>query len=135
MRRRKLLAAVALGVLALVAVGAIALWPQPSRITDENFDCIHKGMTRAEVEAILGPPGDYTTGPVNYDTRPPVYFLSPDGSVAFWNSDMAYAHVLFDASGKVEEIFFHPGRPQDQGPLANLLWRAKRQWERWFPLK
>jgi hypothetical protein len=135
MRRRKLIVAAALAMLTLVVVGAFALWPQSSRITGENFDHIRKGMTRAEVEAILGPPGDYTTGPVNYDASPPLYFLSPAGSVAFWNSDMAYAHVLFDASDKVEEIFSHPGRRQEQGPLDNLLWRAKRQWQRWFPPK
>ena len=60
MRRRKLIAAVG-----LVAVGAFVMWPRMDRITRENFDRISKGMSRAEVEAILGPPGDYSGGPVN----------------------------------------------------------------------
>jgi hypothetical protein len=64
MRRRKLLVAL-VGLAVVVAAGAVVLWPQaapPSRVTRENYDCIQEGMTRAEVEAILGPPGDYRTG-------------------------------------------------------------------------
>ena len=60
MRRRKLL--VVLAGLAVVAAGVVVLWPRPDRITRENCDRIRPGMTRAEVEAILGPPDDYRTG-------------------------------------------------------------------------
>jgi hypothetical protein len=63
MRRRKLLVVLAgLAVVAAAAV-AIALWPQPasSLMTRQNFDRIRQGMTQAEVEAILGSPGDYRT--------------------------------------------------------------------------
>jgi hypothetical protein len=62
MRRRKLLVVLA-GLAVVGAAGAVVLWPKPpSRITQENFDLIRDGMTRAEVEAILGPPGDQRTG-------------------------------------------------------------------------
>ncbi len=54
--------------LALASVAAFALWPRPNRFTREDYDRIHKGMTRAEVEAILGPPGDYTTLGTDYIT-------------------------------------------------------------------
>jgi hypothetical protein len=56
MRRRSLL--VALAVLAMVvAASVVVLWPRlSSRITRENFDRICGGMSRAEVEDILGPP-------------------------------------------------------------------------------
>jgi hypothetical protein len=51
------------GLAVVVAAGAVVLWPRlPSRITRENFDRLKKGMSRAEVEAILGPPGDCRTG-------------------------------------------------------------------------
>jgi hypothetical protein len=61
MRRRTLLAALA-GLAVVVAAGAWLLWPRQDRITPENLDRIELGMTRAEVEAILGgPPGDYRT--------------------------------------------------------------------------
>jgi hypothetical protein len=52
------------GLAVVVAAGVVVLWPQPqpsSRVTRENFDRIHDGMSRAEVEAILGPRGDYRT--------------------------------------------------------------------------
>ena len=56
MRRRKLLAALA-GFI-LFAAGAFLLIPVPtlSRVTRENYDRIERGMTLAELEAILGPP-------------------------------------------------------------------------------
>jgi hypothetical protein len=73
MRRRTLFAALA-GLAVVIAVGTVVLWPRlepPSRITQENCDQIREEMHQAEVEAILGPPGDYTTaGPSNtfFDT-------------------------------------------------------------------
>jgi hypothetical protein len=61
MRRRKLLVALA-GLAVVVAVGVVVLWPPEDRITEANLERIKEGMTQAEVEAILGPPGDYRTG-------------------------------------------------------------------------
>jgi hypothetical protein len=61
MRRRTLLV-----VLAGLAVAAgVVVWPRtaPVRITPENCDLICKGMIEAEVESVLGPPGDYRTRP------------------------------------------------------------------------
>jgi predicted ribosomally synthesized peptide with SipW-like signal peptide len=63
MGRRKLL--LALAGLVLLAVGTFALWSQSnqSRITRKTYDRLHEGMSRTEVETILGPPGDYRTVP------------------------------------------------------------------------
>src|SRR5262245_23034627 len=61
MRRQTLLVVLA-GLAVVVAAGAVVLWPRADRITLENYDRIRDGMTRAEVEAILGPPGDQRTG-------------------------------------------------------------------------
>src|SRR5262245_29182227 len=48
-------------LLAAVALVCWALAPEGRRINRAGFDRIKDGMTRAEVEAILGaPPGDYT---------------------------------------------------------------------------
>ena len=58
MLRRKLLVTLAVGLVALIGVAALVAWPRAERITPENFDRIKEGMSRAEVEAILGPPGD-----------------------------------------------------------------------------
>jgi hypothetical protein len=70
MRRRKPLVALA-GLAVVVAAGVVVLWPRtaPERITRENYDRIRNGMSRAEVEAILGPPRDYSTGPLQYAGR------------------------------------------------------------------
>jgi hypothetical protein len=75
MRRRKLIAATArLAVLAVLAAltvlalfGAFAMRPPPNQITWVTFGRIREGMSRAEVEAILGPPGNYATGTTAFD--------------------------------------------------------------------
>jgi hypothetical protein len=56
--------AVVLGLLFLgiAAVLAWPQWPQPDRVTLENFDRINDGMSRTEVEAILGPQGTTRVG-------------------------------------------------------------------------
>jgi hypothetical protein len=140
MRRRKLIGAVGLAV--LIAVGAFVAWPRPQRITREKFDRIQDGMSRAEVEAILGPPGDYTTGPlemrdrlgsvVRFDALGGAIPATGGGVFARWAEDSAYAYVIFDAAGRVIARDFGPVRRAEQGPLDSLLWRAKRLWRRWF---
>jgi hypothetical protein len=62
-RRWKLLATLA-GLVVVFAAGAIAAWPPPkSRISIKQFNQIQEGMTLQEVEALLGPRGDFRTGP------------------------------------------------------------------------
>ncbi len=138
MRGRKLRWAL-VAILIPAGVGAFVLWPRPDRITRENYDRIREGMSRAEVEAILGPSGDYTTGPVKprdgarldmSDTSSTLE-VRP-GSAAMWVSDAAYIIVFFDDSGRVKLSGFDPCTSEPQGPLDNLLWRIKRQWHKWF---
>jgi hypothetical protein len=148
MRRRKLL--VALAGLAVVAAGAVVLWPEPpSRITRENFDRIREGMTQAEVEAILGPPGDYRTrlGDTKYqqgwqtdvdEYEDPTIatwnrLLHGGGvSVADWVGDTIWVQVFANDARVVARAFGFERRRNGHA-LDNLLWRAKRQWHRWFP--
>jgi hypothetical protein len=160
MRRRKLL--VALAALAVVAAGVVVLWPQPqpsSRITRENFDRIKVGMSRTEVEAILGPPGDYRTrlgetdgtdvigsppwqpdwvdyGPAIATWQPLVSDTGeraiPETSAGVWICDSMEITILStDDSGRVYAAEAYARR--SAGALDNLLWRFKRQWHRWFP--
>jgi len=143
MRRRTLLVALA-GLAVVVAAGsAVVLWPQPpSRITRGNFDQIRGGMTRVEVHALLGPPGDYATGDTEIDwdshdkgkrfllsNNPETWRLMPD----VWGGDRARVMVVYYTNGTVVGAKYSPVRRVDQGPLDRLLWRAKRQWRRWFP--
>ena len=139
MRRRKLLVVLA-GLAVAVAAGVVVLWPsQPSRITQENCDRIKKGMSRAEVETILGPPGDYRTGPLQ-DVL--VWHPILDGTTwhdqctnsSAWVGDTGWVRVQFNnGDGTVFASDFFESKRIAQHPLDNLLWRAKRQWQRWFP--
>jgi hypothetical protein len=133
-RKRKLLLAAVLVPLfapALVCIAALALWPRPDRVTPENYDRIHGGMTRAEVEVILGPPADYRNGPTRYEKYGP-----PEGrwffQQEFWWYDDGTFHVSFDETDRVLWSRLHPARRVKEGALGNLRWRLKRQWRRWF---
>jgi hypothetical protein len=149
-RRRKLLAALA-GLAVVVGAGVVVLWPRAERITRENYEAIRLGMTRAEVEAILGPPGDYATVPFDigsgsevdpsdvyvYCLVAPLPLSSSDDSSrvrACWCGNDRLIMIAYDGpNGGVEALSSTHLRKWDQSPLANLLWRARRQWHRWFP--
>jgi hypothetical protein len=138
MRRRTLLVALA-GLAVVVAAGAVVLWPRlepPSRITQENCDQIREGMHQADVEAILGPPGDYTmAGPSNtfFDTHGPIITHQGGGVSCFWVGDRAIAYVVFDEYDRCRQWNYREAGTVPQTGWENLLWRAKRQWHRWFP--
>jgi hypothetical protein len=91
-RKRLLLVLAALAVLAVV--GTWVLWPRPERVTRENFARIRKGLSAAEVEAILGPCHAFEAP-------------RPDGHSgwAWFSADdpPEWFSVEFDASGSVEE--------------------------------
>jgi hypothetical protein len=135
-RRRKLL--VALAALA----GVVVLWPrgEPDRITQANFDRIHEGMTRAEVETILGPPGDYRTEPAEYGSL--AYLVGRRAQSIgddypavshWWEGNTSLVILSYDHSGRVTDF----GRVDAINPKPSaveiLLWHLKRQWHRWFP--
>jgi hypothetical protein len=123
--------ALAVGLL-VVGIAAFLMWPQPSRATWENFDRIRKGMSRAEVEAILGPEGDYRTGP--QQCLPSLkQTVGESATVSDWFADDAFFSIGFDESGGVVMTLVDPTSRTEQGPLDNLRWRLKRQWHRWFP--
>jgi hypothetical protein len=90
-------------------------------------------MRRAEVRAILGPPGDYRTGPVYEDIRPALPFPSGLPQCDEWFWDFGYGMVRFDSSEVVVYTNLISTERINQSSLDNLLWRAKRQWRRWFP--
>jgi hypothetical protein len=144
MRKRKLVAK--LVVFSLVAAIILAPSPQPSRITRENFNRLKDGMSRAEVEAILGPPGDYRIRPVGIvqDGDPDADMSRACASVSrcvgdsssrteLWKGDDWFIMATFSStSGKVLHLL--PMKTKnDPGPIDTLLWRAKRQWRKWFP--
>jgi hypothetical protein len=140
------------GLAAVVAAGAVVLWSREDRITQENFDWIREGMSRAEVVGILGAPHDYSTGPLIQDPSEshtfhptpimdmdceegPVGWSKNDGgaSVAQWRTDRLVISVFFLPSGEVFEKRCCHAVCAHQSLTDRALWRAKRQWRRWFP--
>jgi hypothetical protein len=141
MRRRILLVALA-GLAVVVAAGAVVLWPQTARCTDENFDRLGVGMTVAEVQAILGTSGDHTTGPLDWRVKegePPIRQFGemaledvPPATV-LWLDDGGVVTVDFDQSGRACLGSYNKAESMPQSIFDNLIWRARRQWHRWFP--
>jgi hypothetical protein len=145
MRRRKLLVALA-GMAVVVAAGIVVLWPgAPSRITHENFAILKNGMSQKEVETILGPPGDYTMSPLGNmgdvelredESGEQLQLLGendPGIKVHHWVADTGIIEVCFDREGRSFSERYAPIDRSRQSFLEILLWRAKRQWHRWFP--
>jgi hypothetical protein len=142
MRRRTLLVVVA-GLAAVVAAGVVVLWPRNelvSPITRENYERVRLGMSLVEVMHILGPPGDNRTGDTGPDSAPPGG--RPEDApptkpghrfVLPWDGDRASILVFVGPGDRVAGKQYLPVRRLDASPLDNLLWRAKRQWHRWFP--
>jgi hypothetical protein len=162
MRRRKLLVALT-GLAVVVAVGVALLSPPlRSPVTEGNFERIvgrdwlfgpaqgdlERIMSREQVEAILGPPGDYTTRPTRYAAKDlqipivdphlePGWFSSQPPArelrTLAWRGDTLIIYVVFDSSDYVFDRYVMKNQPAYDGPLDVLVWRLKRQWHRWFP--
>jgi hypothetical protein len=137
-RRRTLLAALA-GLAVVVAAGAVVLWPRPNRVTAKNVERLRVGMTQNEVEAIIGLPGDHSTQetvvmPMTTESWSDVIGeTNRNESKDRWIGDDTWVDVAFAKSGYVTWMQLGKRSVVDHGPLGNLLWRAKRQWHRWFP--
>jgi hypothetical protein len=143
MRRRRLLVALVVGLGLLVAVGAFVLRPRSDpgwRITQANYNRVVFGMSWEQVEGILGPAGDYRTYKPNVDRvypalpRPPHVHVRGPGHIwnddrGEWVNDSFIINIGF-YSGTVSSIRM---KMIDHGPLGNLYWRVKRQWQEWFP--
>jgi hypothetical protein len=141
MRKRKLLLALA-GLAVVVGAVVFVLWPQSVRCTDENFDRLGVGMTRAEVQAILGPSGDHATGPLDWRVKegePPfrqfgeMTLEDVPPTTVLWLDDGGAITVDFDQSGRACLGSYNKAESMPQSLFDNLLWRAKRRWHRWFP--
>jgi hypothetical protein len=132
MRRRKLLGALAAGVVVLLAAGAFVLWLRSGRVTEENFRRIRRGMTLAQVEAILGPASVYRTHTVEYSRAE----LWMDASNIF--SPGLVLHEWRKGSLRID-VGFAPLDGKDRGeytvmalatptPFESYLWSVRREW-------
>jgi hypothetical protein len=148
MRRRRLLVVLA-GLAVAVAAGTVVLWPsRPNvafRMNQENLRRAQKlSMTRSEVYGLFGPPADYSTGPVTMASvlgfgppRYPVWYSSAlsvaTQDEAIWLTDTGIGSVFFDSDDRVCVVTYSACDRDSEGALGNLLWRAQREWHRWFP--
>jgi hypothetical protein len=103
--RHKRTIAVGCPLVALIAIGVAfgLLWPRSSAITWENIEKIHVGMTRAEVEAVLGGPArDESAGGTVFGTVGVV----PEGlferEASDWFGETCGVTVWFDDNGLVD---------------------------------
>jgi hypothetical protein len=135
----------------MLVVGAFLLWPHPDHITRANSDRIREGMSREELYALLGPPGDYRS--VRTEDTNPLWFVSYiptsaeiarteyDREHVFvvrinlvsgpmerltWLGNEGDLHVWF-RSERVSTSGFVPREKKPQSPLEDLVWRVKRQ--------
>jgi hypothetical protein len=126
--RWKLLgAAAALAVVALVVAGVMLLRDPPApRLTRANADKLHYGMTGAEVEALLGPPGDYRTGTTDSNAPPgkvrwiDLYGDKPRPSPEIW---IGWNHYVWESDEVTVQIQFDD-EPDKQG----VIYPKKARW-------
>jgi hypothetical protein len=133
MWKRKRLRVLA-GVAVVLAAGTgYLLWPRTDRITQENFGRVHAGMSRREVEAVLGKPGDYRSGRTSHD--PPWIKAAVGEPLEWvqWEGDAGAALVGYDSSGSVRKELFLAATPLKLTPLDRLGWRIGQLLERWIP--
>jgi hypothetical protein len=126
-RRRLLLAGLAL---LLLGVAGVSLWlaAPKHRITKANIDCIEcieKGMTQEEVEALLRVrPGDYSHRDalfLDLDKVPRTHLRTVD-----WRSNEAAVRVSFDGDGRVFSVETSLVTHTDESFLGNV-----RRWLGW----
>jgi hypothetical protein len=125
--RRRLLVFGLLATLIGLGVGGWLLWPKSTAITRESAAKIQKGMTLAEVEAILGGPArDDTTGLIENDFDDKSWnvrfgVFKPCNDYQTWESDFVFIWVGFDENccvvhGGSENTQARPGRSARQAP-------------------
>jgi hypothetical protein len=122
-------AVVSLLVLLGVGVRQVFFLETNPRITKANFAQIKAGMSRAEVEAILGPPGDYRTGPTVclYSLRLPTDPPPPANSLRLqWRGDDTEIWLWVDPQGVVLDRSSSPMLLCQSGTMDWLTWRWHR---------
>ncbi len=133
---KKRLAQVLAPLAALALAATVVLWPRPSRITQANYRLIRYDMTRQDVTALLGPPGDYLTRPCVYTTWEEEKGSSEEAGGDHpeeWRGDEGRIWVWFDARGRPCEKTLHRPVVVEQTPLEYARWRLERAWKRQVP--
>jgi hypothetical protein len=134
---RRLLVALFVSLAVLLAVIAytarpIFFPPANHHITQENYDRLREGMKREEVEAILGPPGDYRTIPTE-PVEPIVGLVLLGGGWDYrceqWigNESVIELNIYLSREKGLRGWGFRPIKPEPIGLIDLVRWR----WSRW----
>jgi hypothetical protein len=127
---RWLPAVAVVSVLLLLGVGVrlVFFLETNPRITKANLAQIKAGMSRAEVEAILGRPGDYRSGPTLclYSARSPTDLPPPTSLPLRWRGDDVEIWVWVDPQGVVLDRSWCPMLCCESGTMDWLTWRWHR---------
>ncbi len=122
----------------LVTVSAVALvlwFARPSSLTRQQFNRIKVGMSRAQVEAILGPPGDYRSAESESDGSPRQpgdrFGDFGGGGSESWDTDTGIASVEFDSSQNVCGGHFWSTKRSRDDLAYNVAWRFIHRWAKW----
>jgi outer membrane protein assembly factor BamE (lipoprotein component of BamABCDE complex) len=125
MKRRRLLvlAGVVLAAAVLVPAGLeLHAYRQKGArgrpIDWEHFERIKEGMSRAEVEALLGgPPGDYHTENIFYCS----FGVTLDGQFERWSGNEGAILIRFDKQDRVQRHVFMGAMSLPPPPLAERV--------------
>ena len=128
-RLRRIRSGVALAVILCVGTGLVLLLSPVASITPGTCARIHPGMTRQQVEGIIGgPPGWYDgTTSFQFGASSPMG-LGSDG--LDWFGSGGDIDVVFDGQERVVKVAFYPGQAQQDAPwlLLERLTRHNRPW-------
>ncbi len=122
-RPRYRLASAVVGALLLVSLVS-RVWCAENGLRGDRFERIAPGMTATEVEALLGPPGDYRTDSARFSVSHHSLWQVAIGDGSrheVWYADTGKLEVRFDAEGRVASRRMCPS--QDLRPPV---------WQRWF---
>lgn len=123
-----------LGMLIVAAVFLSWYFSHPSaprrQLAHENFKSIHKGMSQAEVEELLGgPPGNYGRYVSGGSLMTCEGYIYPPGSIEkIWCDDSNRFEIYFNTSGSV--VGLHRRASYQQSPPESFfayLWRSIRR--------
>jgi hypothetical protein len=128
-KQRKLLLSISVAALLLTAI-AVYLCSrgfQSEWITEEMYESVIPGMSRSEVEAILGPPrGRWGFGRTQSARSLKPSLLSGETRYS-WNDCHTHIDVTFDVSGQVRDKSIGY-RATNLGSAGEFLWRVAQIW-------
>jgi hypothetical protein len=124
-----------IGLALLLAVAGVSMtWiamPHPQRVTLENGQRIHAGMSRAEVVDMIGEAGDHRTRPTHRFIYNMIMGPSSFARWELWQGDTIEIELQFDEHGVVAGPRCIPVTPTEIGAVELLRWRVNQAWHRW----